>query len=139
MTRPVHTQFAMQAIDLAGLFKALVGGTPVESTDENPFTPELSAPDSPSTGGGAQSVQHVKLSRPGLVIVAGSSDGVERTAELRSHAYLQAMHAQRYKGAALPISTTAYDAFVKRAREFFKQQGIDVVLKDAAPIAAPAA
>jgi hypothetical protein len=139
MAGPVHTQFAMKAIDLAELFKTLVGSSKVDAADGSPFQVELSAPDGPSTGGGKQSVQHVKLTRPGLVLVAGSADQVERTAELRTHGYMSAAHAQRYKGASLPIDAAAYDAFLKRARDFFKQQDITVVLKDGAPAQTAAA
>src|SRR3569832_544392 len=53
MTEPVHTQFAMKAIDLASVFKAVVGAEPVASTSGPSFQIELSAPEGPSTGGGA--------------------------------------------------------------------------------------
>jgi len=135
MSRPVHTQFAMKAIDLAELFKALVGNTKVVASEGAQFSVELSAPEGLSTGGGAQSVQHIKLTRTGLVVVAGSSDQVERSAELRSYDYLAAAHGQRYKGAPLPIDRASYEVFLKRARDFFKQQDMAIVVKEGAPVA----
>ena len=137
MSRPVHTQFAMKAIDLASLFNTIVGGDALLSKDDNPFKVELSTPDGPSTGGGAQSVQHIKLVRPGLTVVVGSADQVERTAELRSYDYVNGLHGQRYKNASLPVERATYDTFIKRARDFLQTQGLAIVVKDAA--IAPAA
>jgi hypothetical protein len=134
MAEPVHTQFAMKAIDLASVFKSVVGAEPVASTSGPSFQVELSAPDGPSTGGGAQSVQHIRLVREGMTVVAGSIDSVQRSVELRSYAYACGLHAQRYKGAPLPISQAAYDAMLKRIRTFVASQDYAVVLKDAAPL-----
>jgi len=138
MAREIHTQFAMKALDFAGIFNTVVGSVPIEGTDGKPFTVELSAPDGPSTGGGKQSVQHVKVSRPGLVLVAGSADQVAKTAELRSYDYLAALHAQRFRGEALPLSRASYDDFCKRARELFATQALALVVHEAAPVPAAA-
>jgi hypothetical protein len=133
MAGPIRTQFAMKALDLSEIFKSVVGAEPVLGADGDAFTVELSAPDGPSTGGGKQSVQHIKLVRTGLTIVVGSADQVDRSVELRSFEYVSQLHAQRYKGAALPVDRASYDAYVKRARTFFSSQQLSVVLKDAAP------
>jgi hypothetical protein len=138
MAGQLHTKFAMKAIDLADLFKAVVGSEPVASSDGPAFAVELTAPDGPSTGGGAQSVQHIRLVREGITLVAGSIDAVERTAELRSYEHLAALHAQRYKGAGLPVTRDAYDGCLKRARAFLGTQNMVIVLKDAAPTPAAA-
>lgn len=137
MAGPIHTQFAMKALDLADLFKAIVGSEQLASTSGAPFAVELSAPDGPSTGGGAQSVQHIRLVREGMTVVAGSVDTVQKTAELRSFEYAGALHAQRWKGAMLPIDRAAYDAMITRLRNFVSGQGLSVVLKDAAPVLQP--
>jgi hypothetical protein len=133
MTEPVHTRFAMAALDLASVFNSVVGVEPVSSTEGASFKVELSAPDGPSTGGGAQSLQHIRLVRPDLTIVAGSIDPVQNSAELRSHAFADSLHAQRYKGSALPIDRAAYEALLGRVRKFAAAQGYAVVLKEAAP------
>lgn len=139
MAGPVRTQFAMAALDFATLFTAVVGSEPVPSTEGASFKVELSAPDGPSTGGGAQSVQHIRVSRDGLTLVAGSIDSVQKSAELRSYDYVSAIHAQRYKGVALPIDRVAYDALLKRVQAFARQHELGVILKDSAPLpAAPA-
>lgn len=137
MAGPIHTQFAMKALDLADLFKAIVGSETLASTQGPTFSVELSAPDGPSTGGGAQSVQHIRLVREGMTVVAGSIDTVQKTAELRSFDYAGALHAQRWKGAMLPIERAAYDAMITRIRNFVTGQGLSVVLKDAAPVLQP--
>lgn len=138
MARQQHTQFAMKAIDLADLFNQVIGSHTVAGTDGVPFKVGLAAPDGPSTGGGKQSVQHITLAREGLVLVAGAADQVERTTELRTFDYLSATYAQRYRGQAVPLERAAYDAFLKRARDFFATQSLPVTLLDSAPVAAGA-
>jgi hypothetical protein len=124
----------MKAIDLAEVFNSVVGTEPLPSTEGPSFKVELSAPDGQSTGGGAQSVQHVRLAREDMTVVAGSIDSVARTAELRSFDYAGGLHAQRFRGAALPIDRAAYDAMLKKAQTFMTSQGLSVVVKDAAPM-----
>lgn len=138
MARQVHTQFALKAIDLADIFNQIVGAHTVAGTDGGPFTVSLASPDGPSTGGGKQSVQHITLARDGVVLVVGAADQIERTSELRTFDHVAATHAQRYRGQAVPVDRAAYDAFVKRAREFFAMQSLPVTLIDSAPVAAAA-
>ncbi len=133
MAGPIRTQFAMKALDLADLFRSIVGSETVLGSDGDAFSVELSAPDGPSTGGGKQSVQHIKLTRAGLTVVVGAADQVERSVELRSYDYVANLHAQRYRGAAMPVDRASYDAYLKRAKAFFSAQQLAVVLKDAAP------
>ncbi len=128
----------MKAIDLADIFNQIVGAHPVAGTDGVAFKVALASPDGPSTGGGKQSVQHITLSREGLVVVAGAADQNERTAELRTFDYVSGTYAQRFRGSAVPLDRAAYDAFLKRAREFFALQSLPVTLLDAAPVAASA-
>jgi hypothetical protein len=135
MAGPVRTQFAMKAIDLADLFKTVVGAQPLEAREGPSFAVELQAPDGPSTGGGAQSVQHIRLVREGLTLVAGSVDSAEKTAELRTYDHVAMLYDQRYKGAPLPVTREAYDAALKRMRAFLGTQNLTIVIKDSAPIA----
>jgi hypothetical protein len=123
-----RTQFAMQAYGFAELFNLKVGDQKVAG-----FRVELSAPEGPSTGGGAQAVQHVKLvpEGEGTVIVAGSANQVERSAEIRTYEYLADLHAQRFKGAGLPIDRATYQSLVGRMQTFFAEQSLRVVLLDA--------
>jgi hypothetical protein len=135
MAAPIRTQFAMKAIDLADLFKVVVGAQPLEANSGPSFAVELQAPDGPSTGGGAQSVQHIRLVREGLTLVAGSVDPVEKSAELRSYDHVAMLYDQRYRGQPLPLSREAYDAALKRMRAFLGTQNLSIVLKDSAPVA----
>jgi hypothetical protein len=134
MAAPVHTKFAMAAIDFANIFKTVVGTDPLPATEGAVFQIELSAPEGPSTGGGTQSLQHVRLVREGMTVVAGSIDSVQHGAELRSFAYANSLHAQRFKGSSLPIAPAAYEAMLKRVKDFIALQGYTIVLKDAAPL-----
>jgi hypothetical protein len=125
MSDPKHTAFAMQALGFADLFNIKVGDFKV-----NGHRVELSAPEGPSTGGGKQSVQHVKLVGEGGVVlsVAGSADQIEKNAEIRTYEYLAELHAQRFKGAKIPIDRVQYLALVARMKAFFAEQGLHVVM-----------
>src|SRR5581483_8970836 len=126
-----HTAYAMQALGFADLFNVRVGDQKVGGP--TPYRVEMAAPDGPSTGGGKQSVQHIKLVPDGgqPVIVAGSADAKEKSAELRTYEYLAQAHAQRFKGAKLPLDRVQYLAFFKRAQTFLTEQGINVTTTDA--------
>jgi len=136
MADPKHTAFAMQALGFAELFNIKVGAEQVEG-----HRVELSAPEGQSTGGGKQSLQHVKLvAGDGSVLVAGSASQVDKTAEIRTYEYLADLHAQRYKGARLPLDRAAYQALIGRMQTFFAEQGLRVVMLDAPrPITGPTA
>jgi hypothetical protein len=134
MAEQKRTQFAMQALGFADVFNLKIGDQKVSG-----HRVELSAPDGPSTGGGKQSVQHIKLipDGGGTVTVAGSADQMEKKAEIRSWDYLAQQYAQRFKGKTLPIERTQYAALVKRMLEFFTDQGLTVVMVEApTPMAA---
>jgi hypothetical protein len=134
MSDQKRTQFAIKAVSFAELFNTRVGGQKVRGTVE--YRVEMSAPDGPSTGGGLQAVQHVKLipqateGAAGAVIVAGWVNPFEKAAELRSYEYLSELHAQRWRGADLLLDRTGYGDLVKRMQAFFDQEGLRVVLLD---------
>ena len=123
---------ATKAISLAELFRFVVG--PERIAGAPPYRAELAAPEGESTGGGKQAVQHVNLvpdGAEGTVIVAGAANQVAQTAELRSHARLAEIHAQRFKGARLPFEVAAYGPVLVKMQAFFQQQGLRVSLADA--------
>jgi len=128
-----RTQFAMQAIGLAELFRYIIG--PMRISAPVPYRVELSAPEGPSTGGGKQSVQHIKLipEHGGTTIVAGAANPVERSVELRSWNRLAEIHAQRFKGRRLPLDQMQYGQLLGKMREFFAAQGLPVVVLDSPP------
>ncbi len=78
-----YTQVAQKAVSLAELFAARF-----ERKLEGPvcFRVELSAPEGPSTAGGKQALQHIKLlpEGGGLAVVIGSANTTRMTAEIRT-------------------------------------------------------
>jgi hypothetical protein len=126
MAEDKRTQFAMQALGFAELFAIRVGSQKLEGPVT--FRVELAAPEGPSTGGGKQSMQHVRLvpEAGGPVTVPGWADPIARRAELRSYEYLSALHAQRFKGAPLPIDRAQYETLMARMDAFFREAGLTV-------------
>jgi hypothetical protein len=138
VSMPKHTQFAMKALDMAEMFKMLVGAKPIEGPE--PYGVELGTPDGPSTGGGKQAMQAIKLvpQGSGATLVAGHANKAERTAELRTYNFLAQQHAQRFKGAQLPVTREAYDELMGRLEKFFRDQDLNVSKLDAPePSSAP--
>src|SRR5438105_4208852 len=75
--RPLQTQFAMRALGLAERFAQVCGAHGLDG-DGVTYRLELAAPEGPSTGGGKQAVQHVKLvPNRGTTIVIGQANQVE--------------------------------------------------------------
>lgn len=129
-----YTQFAMKAVSLADLFNMVFRQERI--TGAVTYRIELSAPDGPSTAGGKQALQHIKLvpETPGAaVIVAGSASRAENHGEVRTFAQLAQLHAQRYHGAALPLHKQQYAELIRKVQRFLADQGLTVVVLDAAP------
>ena len=85
---------------------------------------ELAVPDGPSTGGGKQALQHIRL-----VPDAGARrhhcrirQPSEKTAELRTWEHLAQLHAQRFKGKTIPLDRVEYNELLKRMQAFFGEQ-----------------
>ncbi len=97
-----------------------------------PYRIELTTPVGPSTAGGKQALQHIRLvpADGGPAIVAGSCSPVARSAELRTYRQLADLHAMRFKGARFPIAEQPYDEFLRRLQQFFSVQGHAVVMLD---------
>jgi hypothetical protein len=136
-----RTAFALQALGLAEAFNVMLSGERVKGAVV--YRVELSAPDGQSTAGGKQATQHVKLIPDGDgatlgpcgaaggaersgIIVAGSVNQVESWAELRSFEHLKRLHAQRFKGAAIPLNRVQYDELLGKVRVFFADKGCEV-------------
>lgn len=121
-----RTQFAMQALTLADTFNMMMSGERVKGPIN--YRVELSAPDGMSTGGGKQATQHVKLvpEGGGATVVAGSANQAENWAELRTFQHLQVAHAQRFKGAEVPVNRVQYNELLQKLREFFTTRGLTV-------------
>jgi hypothetical protein len=138
MSDPKRTAFAMQALGLAETFNLMLQGERVKGPVT--YRVELSAPDGMSTEGGKQATQHVKLvpEGGGPTLVAGSVNQAERWAELRTFAHLERLHAERWKGAAIPLNRVQYNELLERLRAFFADK-CTVRIAEPPPSSAPAA
>ena len=120
-----YTQMATKAINLADFFKATFakgwGGAPL-------YHLELGTPDGPSTGGGKQAMQHIKLvpEDGSATLVVGWADPAALAAELRSHAHVAAQFSQRTRGRDYPLDAAQYRTMVQKLESFFKMQGFKV-------------
>jgi hypothetical protein len=121
-----RTMFAMQALTLADSFNMVMANERVKGPIT--YRVELSAPDGMSTAGGKQATQHIKLvpEGGGATVVAGSANQVESWAELRSFEHLQLLHAQRFKGAELPLNRVQYNELMQKVRGFFSERSLKV-------------
>jgi hypothetical protein len=132
---PMRTQRTLEALGLAEGFNLLLQNERIRGPVS--YRLELSAPEGMSTAGGKQATQHVKLvpEGGGAVIVAASAHPVERWAELRTYEHLAALHAQRWKGASIPLDRTEYDLVMMKVNRFFADKGFAV--REAAMVSAP--
>ncbi len=140
MSDPKRTAFAMQALSLAETFNIMLQAERVKGPVT--YRVELSAPDGMSTAGGKQATQHVKLvpEGGGTTIVAGSANQAEHWAELRTFEHLKLLHAQRFKGAEIPLNRVQYNELVEKLKAFFAQHGkCDVRVAEMPRETAPAA
>ncbi|MCG5056235.1 MAG: hypothetical protein KA712_25085 [Myxococcales bacterium] len=139
MSSVKHTMFAAQALSQADMFKALLGSVRLP-TSLGDYRPELSAPEGESTGGGKQSVQHIKLlpaQGAGPTLVMGSMDAKVKTAELRSFDGFCQMVDLRFKGAGPRPAGEPYEALVTKIVGFFNSQAVAVTMKGLEAPAAP--
>lgn len=97
-----------------------------------PYRVDLTTPVGPSTAGGKQALQHLRLAPRGggPAIVIGSANPNEMTAEIRTFRHLAELHAQRFKGARVPVDANAYRDLTRRLAQFFAAQGFSVVMVD---------
>jgi hypothetical protein len=131
-----HTAFAGQAVGLAELFKYGFSKKRLEGPVN--YTPEMSAPDSTSTGGGKQPLQHVKLvPDAGATLVIGTANIVDKSCELRTFRHMDDVHRQRFKGQPFAVDATKYDALLEDLRTFFVGQRYTVTMHEAAAPSRP--
>jgi len=109
----LRTRVANQAASLAETVTDGFDGFHMGAGD---YVVELSVPEGPSTGGGAQARQHLRLvpRRKGYaVVVAGTVDPVVSTAELRTFEHVAILHELRF-GKPLEISGEEYADFLAK-------------------------
>lgn len=110
----LRTQVANQAASLA---QTVTEGFEGFEMGAGAWTVELAAPEGPSTGGGAQARQPLRLvpKRSGYpTIVVGSIDPVSSTGELRTFGHVAILHELRFD-APLAIGEDEYAEFLRKA------------------------
>jgi|SRR5579859_3989933 len=121
----LQTQFSVQANDFADTFRSTMGRARVGPYG---YMPDVTAPEGPSTGGGVQAMQHLRLvpPQPNLpTLVVGHVNGRERSAELRTLDHVDAICRERFKRGA-PIDPQQYAQFLQSAQGFLAACGLRV-------------
>jgi hypothetical protein len=114
----LQTYHALQASDLAAAMNDAFRKVRIAPGD---YSPELTAPEGPSTAGGVQAMQHLRLvpAETGLpTLVMGHANHAEGKAELRTYEYLDAIHRERFRR-PLALERPAYDSFLAFAQQIF--------------------
>lgn len=130
---PSHTLHAQQGFEFAEVFaykfKGRALGTP-------PRQLALREPDGPSTAGGKRARQSMVLEADGGdALVCGWVDLSERTAEIRSFAYLNEQNRAR-RGEALGLPADAYEELMKEVAAFLRVNRLEVHRAERMPSAA---
>jgi len=87
---------------------------------------ELTQPQGPSTGGGQQALQHLRMRphRSGFsVLVAGAVNPIAKLADLRDFDHVSAMHEVRHRQ-PLQISQQEWEQFLRKAEVVLNAGGI---------------
>jgi hypothetical protein len=133
-----RTEFALKAFSLALEFQQACSRLRLVGPKAT-FRVEMAAPEGPSTGGGKQAVQHVKLVPDlGPTIVMGQVNGVQKTFEIRDYEYLSDLHHHRFKGQPLPFDRSSYESISDPVIQFFTDRRMRPITSTATPAAVPA-
>ncbi len=119
--------FALQATALSAQFNELFGTFKIPPG----YLADLTAPDGPSTGGGVQALQHLRLRGPdaGPPLLMGSIDPSQMKAVVRTYRQLQRQAASR--SGTLTLDEKAYDAFCDRVKKFYEGMHFVIEVEDA--------
>jgi hypothetical protein len=119
----LQTQHALQASELAAAINDAFQKVRIEPGE---YAPELTTPQGPSTAGGIQAMQHLRLV-PGQAghptLVVGHANHAEGTAELRTYEYVDAVHRQRFRK-ALALDRPSYEDLLGLAKTLFGALGL---------------
>ncbi len=121
-----RTEFAMAAVDFAGIFKTYFDPVSILG-----FKVGMTAPEGQSTGGGVQARQHITLTDDsGKTVVVGACNTVEKTAELRTFEHVSKIFSQRYENMPFPVPRGEYDDLRQKFAQFFQNQSFHVSTAD---------
>jgi hypothetical protein len=121
----LRTQFSIQASTLADSYRSTVGRLRV---GPHGYSPDMTAPEGQSTGGGVQAMQHLRLlpPQPNMpAIVVGHANQRDGAAELRTWEHVDAICRERFKQGA-PLDPAAYQEFLQAAQGFLAACGLRV-------------
>lgn len=122
---PLRTGVARELTTLADEVTDCFEGFHVGSGD---YVVELMAPEGDSTGGGAQSLQHIRL-RPRkqghAVVIAGSVNPVEKHAELRTFEHAFLFQQVRF-AKPLEITVAEWERLLRKAEDVLQLANIEV-------------
>jgi len=121
-----YTEFAQQAVGLAEFFNEAFK-KPLVGRPAN-YRVQLAVPDGPSTSGGKQGTQHIKLVPIGTgpTIVAGWANPADHEAEIRSWEHIRSIQSERTGGAAASPDEQAYRKLVLDMKKFFENEKLTV-------------
>jgi hypothetical protein len=124
----LRTKVSKEATDFAGRFKMLFSTFKLAPAG---YVPEMTKPEGPSTGGGVQALQRIRLvSRSGNpVLVIGSVNKQEGKAELRTFEHLEAIHEARFKE-PLALNRDQYWELVGKMQRFFEASSVKVTMAE---------
>jgi hypothetical protein len=123
----LQTQFSIKANDLAESFRSTVGRMRV---GPHAYAPDLTAPEGPSTGGGVQALQHLRLipPQPNMpTLVVGHVNQREGAAELRTFDHVDAICRERFKHGP-PFEPAHYGQLLEAMQGFLGACGMRVAL-----------
>jgi hypothetical protein len=115
----LQTFHALKASDMAAAFNDALRRVRLQPGD---YRVELTTPEGPSTGGGVQAMQHIRLvpRQAGLpTLVAGHANHAEERAELRTYEHLDAVNRQRFKK-PLAIDPGQYADFLRLSKQILE-------------------
>lgn len=142
----LQTQYSVQATDLAESFRTTLGRARI---GPHGYTPDMTAPEGPSTGGGVQAMQHLRLlpPQPNMpTLIIGHLHQRDGTAELRTLDHVDAICRDRFKRGAM-LDPGQYGQFLQSAEAFLAAGGLritysgppaDLMARLAAPTASTA-
>jgi hypothetical protein len=124
----LQTQFSVKATDLADSFRSTVGRMRV---GPYAYAPDMTAPEGPSTGGGVQALQHLRLVPPQTnmpTLVVGHVNPRDHVAQLRTLEHVDAICRERFHLGA-PLDAAQYQTFLQSAQGFLAACGIRVTFE----------
>jgi hypothetical protein len=125
--RRLQTAVALQATTLAESFRLAVGQLRIGPYQ---YTPDMTAPEGPSTGGGAQALQHLRLLPPEPnmpTLVVGHVNQRDGAAELRTYDHVDAICRERFNQRA-PFEAWHYAPLLESMQGFLSNYGLRVAL-----------